>query len=98
MIGSKQDSLISESRRRRRSGYVPYRHDASDVELHPSRIGGRELADDPVARRGAVRAVADQARAIGELDDRPNLMKSGHLGVPPNPRKAGEIGKTVLVP
>ena len=43
---------------------IPRRDDPGNVELHSAHIGRSELADDPVARRGAVGAVADQPGAV----------------------------------
>jgi hypothetical protein len=70
--------------------------DALDVELEPANIGNVEFGDQPVSR-AAVRAITDQPGAVGELDDRANLMEPRRLRVPANACETGEVGVVGLV-
>src|SRR5207248_5041790 len=62
------------------------RDDGVDVEAQPADVGERELALQPVDRR-SVGVIADEPRAVGELDDRPDHMESRRLRHPADARE-----------
>ena len=70
--------------------------DGVDVEPQPADVGERELALQPIAGR-PVGVIADQPRAVRELDDRPDLVKARDLRDPSNAGEAGQVAVVVLV-
>src|SRR5205814_715904 len=75
---------------------VALRDHRVDVEAQPANIRQRDVALQPVRRR-AVSVIADEPRAVRQLDDRSHLMEARHLRRPADASEPGEIGEVGLV-
>ena len=74
-----------------------HRRDGVDVEPEPADRGDRKLCFDEVLGRAvAIGVIADKPRAVGELQDRTDDVKSRRACLPADLRASGEVNKIVL--
>src|SRR5579863_4393308 len=76
---------------------IPRGDDPGDVQLAPPHIRNREFIFVPVDR-GAVGVVSHQPGPVGELQNRVDLVKSGHLRDPSDHGESREVDVVVFVP
>ncbi len=66
------------------------------VDLHPVHVAQEEFFLHVIGEAG-VGVVADQPRAVGELQDGPHFMEAGRLEVPADASLAREIDQIVFM-